>query len=236
MAGEISYFRFRERDRRDQPTRDRALHTIGGRVFREPAPGKVDFEVEGFYQFGSISAGTAPGAATLDVSATFLHADLGYTIDARWRPRVSLRFDRASGDRPGATFARFDTLFGMRRAELAPSGLYNTVGRANLASPALRIEATPSDRTDAFVHYRPLWPASRTDSFSTSGLRDASGGSGSFAGHQIELRVRHWLVQDALRLEIGALALAKGRFLRDAPGAPATGATRYTNLNLTAFF
>lgn len=70
----------------------------------------------------------------------------------------------------------------------------------------------------------------------TSGLRDSTGLSGGFAGHQVEARLRHWLVQDALRLEVDALYLAKGRFLRTAPGAPRNGDTRYLSLNLTAFF
>ena len=201
---EVTMLRFDESDRAGRPTRDRRLTTIGGRVFPEAAPGKIDFEVEGFYQFGSVSSSAAVGAATLDVSATFLHADVGYTWAAPWRPRVSLRFDRASGDENGPVFSRFDTLFVMRRAEIAPSGLYNSVGRANLLSPAIRLEVTPSKRTDAFVNYRPLWLASRTDAFSTTGVRDMSGLSGNFAGHQIEARVRHWLVQDALRFEANA--------------------------------
>lgn len=235
-TAEATVLRFVERDRTGRPTRDRALTTLGGRVFRESAIGKIDFEVEGFYQFGTISSSTAPGAATLDVSATFFHADVGYTFAAPWRPRVSLRFDRASGDGPGATFGRFDTLFGMRRAELAPSGLYNSVGRANLSSPALRLELVPSGRSDVCVNYRPLWLASRTDAFSTSGVRDQSGGAGNFAGHQIEARVRHWIVQDALRFEANALLLLKGRFLKAAPNATGPGNTRYLSLNMIAFF
>ena len=49
---------------------------------------------------------------------------------------------------------RFDTWCGMRRAELAPAGLYNSVGRANIATTGIRIEAIPSKRVDRFA----LWP------------------------------------------------------------------------------
>lgn len=236
VNAEASFYRFGERDRAARPTRDRSLDTFGVRIFREPAPGKIDFEVEGFYQWGSSASGIAQGAPLLDVSATFFHADIGYTFAGAWRPRVSLRFDRASGDEDGPTYSRFDTLYGMRRAELAPSGLYNTVGRANLSSPAIRVELAPNKRTEVFVHYRPLWLASRTDSFSTSNVRDVTGRSGNFAGHQFELRWRQWLVIDALRFEANGIYLAKGSFLRDAPNAPATDDTRYVSLNLTAFF
>lgn len=96
--------------------------------------------MEAFRQTGRISTGTAADAPTTDVSAGFVHADLGYSFDARFSPRVSFRYDWVGGDRPGATYERFDTLYGMRRAELAPSGLYNTVGRANLSAPAVRVE------------------------------------------------------------------------------------------------
>jgi hypothetical protein len=235
-SAELSFYHFSERDRAGRPTRDRSLNTMGLRVFREPAAGKIDFEIEGFYQWGHISSSAAANAATLDVSATFLHADIGYSFVAPWKPRISLRFDRASGDENGPTFSRFDTLYGMRRAEIAPSGLYNSVGRANLLSPAIRLEVAPSKRSELFVHYRPLWLASRTDSFSTSSVRDATGRSGNFAGHQFEARWRQWLVIDALRFEGNIIYLAKGRFLTSAPNAPATGNTSYASLNLTAFF
>ena len=110
------------------------------------------------------------------------------------------------------------------------------MGRANLLSPAVRLELTPSERTEVFVHYRPLWLASRTDSFSTSNVRDAAGKSGNFAGHQFEARWRQWIVVDALRFEANLLYLAKGIFLNVAPNAPSSGDTRYASFNLTAFF
>ena len=235
VSVEAGFFHFGERDRAGLPTRDRSLDTAGGRVFREAAPGRVDFEVEAYRQWGKASAGTGV-TAQLPVSAWMLHADVGHSFAGAWKPRVSLRFDYVSGDRPGGRYNRFDTLFGMRRAELAPAGLYNAVGRANLLSPGIRVEAVPGKRSDGFLAYRALWLASATDSFSTTGVRDARGRSGRFAGHQFEARVRHWLVPNALRLEGNALYLAKGRFLERAPNAPRNGDTLYTSLNLMAFF
>lgn len=66
--------------------------------------------------------------------------------------------------------------------------------------------------------------ARATDSFSATGIRDASGASGSFAGHQVEGRVRYWLVPDRLRAEINAALLVKRGLLLDAPTpqSPAT--------------
>ena len=233
---ELSYYHLGERDAPSRPTRDRSLETVGLRAYRDPSPGHFDFESETIYQFGTISSGLASTAAALDVSSWFAHLEAGYSFGHSWSPRLSLEFDYASGDGRGRKFGRFDTLFGMRRSELAPAGLYNSVGRANLISPALRLEASPSKRIDSFVAYRPLWLASRTDSFSTTGVRDPGGASGSFAGHQVEARVRYWLVPKRLRLEWNGLLLAKGRFLRRAPNTPGGGDTRYTSLNATISF
>ncbi|MET0193941.1 MAG: alginate export family protein, partial [Hyphomicrobiaceae bacterium] len=101
--------------------------------------------------------------------------------------------------------------------------------------PGFRLEAAPGKRIDAFAIYRAMWLASRTDAFSTSNVRDASGRSGRFAGHQLEARLRYWLLPSFLRAEVNALWLARGRFLKDAPNAPKEDA-RYWTTGVTATF
>ncbi len=233
---ELSYYHFEEKDSVGRPTRDRSLDTAGGRLYREPALGHADFEIEAFQQSGEISRTLLSNATPQPVSAQFFHTDLGYSFATAWKPRVSVRYDFISGDRGGSHYGRFDTLYGMRGAELAQSGLYNTVGRANLISPGLFLELTPNRQNDLYIRYRPLWLASRTDSFSTSNVRDISGRSGSFAGNQVELRWRRWLIVDALRFEVNGVYLAKGRFLREAPNSAHTPDTKYGAFNLTSYF
>lgn len=232
---EASFFHLGERDQADRPTRDRSLDTAALRVLQEPQADRFDFEIEGIVQRGSASASLSPTAPRLDVRAWFLHADAGYTFAGGWKPRISLEYDHASGDGRGRRFGRFDTLFGMRRADLAPSGLYNAVARTNIVSPGVRIEATPDRKTDWFVSYRPMWLASRFDSFSSTGVRDPAGRSGSFAGHQLDSRIRHRLTP-SITLEADAVLLRKGRFLREAPNAPPKRWTRYLSLNVGASF
>ncbi|MFC6623014.1 alginate export family protein [Novosphingobium panipatense] len=233
---EITYFHLREKDAPGYPTRDRSLDTFGGRLFADARTGKIDYEVEALYQTGSVSTSTASTAVRQKVAASFVHAALGYTWDTTWKPRLSIEYDRASGDGKEAKYGRFDTLFGMRRADLAPSGLYNAVGRTNLESVGVRLEATPDKRLDGFAAYRPLWLSSREDSFSTTGVRDPLGQSGRFAGHQMEARLRYWLAPKRLMVELDGLLLAKGRFLQDAPNATEGRWTRYGSFNLTARF
>jgi hypothetical protein len=235
-TAELSYFHLGERDAPGRATRDRSLDSFGLRVIADPAPGRFDYELEAIYQRGHVSRSLAANAATQAVSASFVHADIGYSFAAPWKPRLSIEVDRASGDKSGGRYGRFDTLFGMRRAELAPAGLYNAVGRANIMTVGIRVEAAPDKRLDLFAVYRPMWLAADEDSFSTTGVRDSTRRSGDFAGHQMEGRVRYWLVPARLRLEFSGVLLAKGRFLRDAPNAPPKDWTRYGSLNLTASF
>lgn len=233
---EGAFYALDENDQSDLATRNRKLRTGSVRLFRDPAVGRWDFDIEGAYQTGTIRASTAPTAGELDVSAFFYHVEAGYQSPGAWQPHVSLEYDRVSGDDRGTHYRRFDTLYGMRRADLAPSGIYGAVARANVNAPGVRLEVTPSPRLDAFIAYRGLWLDSRTDSFSTSGVRDTAGRSGDFAGHQVDMRTRYWLIPRVLRFEADVVLLFKGRFLEDAPNAPATGDTHYASLNLTASF
>jgi hypothetical protein len=232
---ETSFFHLGERDQPGRPTRDRSLDTASMRLIRDPAPNHVDGEVEAIVQRGHVLTSVAASAPRQSVRAWFLHADAGYTFPDPWKTRLSVEYDQASGDKPGGANGRFDTLFGMRRADLAPAGLYNAISRSNVIGPGLRVETVPGKRTDLMGTLRSMWLAAREDSFSSTGVRDASGRSGSFAGTQLDARIRHQLVS-WLRLEVDGVLLAKGRFLRDAPNAPPGRWTRYLSLNATASF
>lgn len=231
-------YRLLERDRTTHPTRNRRLLTIGTRLRRAPAKGAIDYEVEGAYQTGLARVtAAASDVRDLEVRAGFVHAEAGWTFAAGWTPRVAALFDYASGDGPDAgTYGRFDTLYGARRADFGPLSLFGPLGRANLVSPGVRIEAKPSKRLDLMASIRGAWLATAGDSFASTGVRDRNGASGRFGGTQFELRARRWLRPDTLRLEIGAGYLAKGEFLRHAPNAPRTGDTRYVHSDLSLNF
>lgn len=231
---ELGYYRLLEQDAPGRLTRDRNLHTFTARVLREPKPGRLDFELEGAWQTGRLSSGTAASAARLNVDAGMVHAGIGYMLPGAARLRASLAYDWVSGDRPGGSYNRFDTLFGYRRGEWGPSGIFAAIGRANVEAASLRLEAAPGKRFDAMVLYRAMWLASRTDAFSTTGVVDKTGASGRFAGHQIDSRVRYWLVPGLLRAEVNADWIAKGRFMNLAPNAPRTGNAHYVGASLTA--
>ncbi|CAN5237323.1 hypothetical protein BH10PSE13_BH10PSE13_25210 [soil metagenome] len=233
---EIGYVGFAERDAPGRPTRDRHLQSISARLMADPAPKRWDFEVEGIYQFGSSSSSLLATAPRQDVSAWFLHADLGYSFPGSLKARLSVEYDYVSGDGPDGANGRFDTLFGMRRGDFVPAGIYSQIHRANISTPGLRLEVAPTKRLDGFATYRPMWLADRFDAFSTTGVRDATGRSGDFAGHTIEGRTRWWVLPKALRAEVNGAWMIKGQFLKTAPNAPRTGNTRYISVAIIANF
>lgn len=232
---EVGLLHFGERDAPGRPTRNRSLDTVSARLIRNPKPATWDFELEGIVQRGTVSTGLAANAPSQDVRAWFVHGDLGYTFAGGWKPRIALEYDHASGDGRGGSYGRFDPILGMRRADLAPGALYNAILRSNFISPGVRLEAAPNAKTDLMVSVRSFWLAAREDAFSSTGVRDPSGKSGSFAGHQLDARLRYSLTPK-IRLEADVVLLAKGRFLREAPNAPPGSWTRYLSLNTTFLF
>lgn len=233
---DIGVYRFEERDRPDRATRDRQLTTLTARLATPVAPGKWDMEAEVMRQTGSISATLSPLAATLPVEAYFAHARAGYQWPGGWKPHLAVEADYASGDKRDGTYRRFDTLYGARRADYSPAGLFNAVSRSNLVAVGPRLEITPSKRVDAFVTVKKLWLASAVDAFATTGEADPTGRSGRDAGWQTDARFRLWAIPKRLQLEADGVWIAKGRFLQTAPNRASDRDTLYLSLNATAFF
>ena len=233
---EAYFYGLEERDSPGRPTRNRHLYTPGVRLFSQPVAGRWDYELEGAYQFGKVRDGVTETAEKRGVSAYTLHAELGYQFASDWSPRIALEYDRASGDRRGGRYGRFDNLYGSRRSDFGPTSTFGALGRTNISSLGARLEVTPDKRWDGFLHYSANWLDSASDSFATTGVRDPAGQSGHFAGHQIEARARYWLVPDMLRVDMGGAMLINGRFLDDAPNANGFGDPAFGYVELTANF
>ncbi|NWK98910.1 alginate export family protein [Sphingobium lactosutens] len=231
---ELYAYGLKEEDRADRLTRNRRLWTPGLRAWRKPRAGQVDYDLEAAYQFGKTRATTrATDLTDMNVSAWLVHAEAGRTWPAKWQPRLSVDFDLATGDKGNArSYNRFDTLYGPRRFDFGPTGLYGPVHRYNVVSGGVRLEAKPGKSSDVMAMYRALWLESKADSFSATNVKDGAGDSGRFAGHQFEARLRRWLIPDLLRVDTGLAYLVKGRFLTDAANAPRTGDTRYGYVDL----
>ena len=102
-------------------------HTLGARIWGERGPWAYDAET--MYQFGSFGVGT--------INAWRVAADNWYSFSSvRWRPRIGLATDFASGDKNPANpdLQTFNSLF--------QSGTYS--GRANVLGPDNAIRLEPS--------------------------------------------------------------------------------------------
>jgi hypothetical protein len=238
-TGEVYVFGLHEKDSADLPTRNRQLYTPGLRLFRKPAKGAWDFDAESVLQFGTMrNSFAATDTHYLDHFAFFGHGEVGYTFNEAWSPRVAVLYDYASGDDSptDGDSNRFDTLYGARRFEHGPTGIYGAFARSNIQSPGLRLSAMPRPALELMTTYRPYWLASDTDAWTTSGLRDPAGNSGSFIGHQVEARVRWDVLPGNLRLEVGGAYLFAGEFVKDAPNATGQGDTAYAYASLEITF
>ncbi|MFK7794289.1 MAG: alginate export family protein [Gammaproteobacteria bacterium] len=236
---ELFYFGLDENDTHNRPTRNRDIHTVGGRLYRKKVRNHFDYELEAVYQFGESRATSAEAdREDLGHTAYFAHAELGYSFDAGWSPRLIAQFDYASGDSDpdDGDNNRYDSLFSVRRGDFGPLGIYGPFARANIVSPGLRLQLKPSSKVSMFVAHRGYWLASDRDAFVVAGVRDPEGDSGSYLGQQLEARLRWDIFPENLRWEIGAAYLFKGGFANDAPNANDQGDSNFLYSQATFSF
>ncbi len=109
-------------------------------------------------------------------------------------------------------------LFGARRFDWGPTGIYGALARSNVNAPGMRLDLAPHKTVDFFGAYRAVWLASARDAWTTAGLRDELGESGMFVGHQIEGRVRWHVWPQNLSLDVGGAYLIRGDFVEHVVG------------------
>jgi hypothetical protein len=234
---ELFVFGLHERDASDRPTRDRQLVTPGFRLFRPPTRGRFDHQLEVAVQVGE-SRASIFSTRDLDHLAHFEHLTLGYTFDLPYAPSIALQFDYASGDEnpTDGSNERFDTLYGARRFDFGPTGIYGPFARSNLITPGLRLSGRPLKNVSTFLATRAFWLASSKDAWTTSGVRDPTGDSGRYVGTQVELALRWQAIPGNLTLEGGYAHLFAGDFIDDAPNSNRQGDSNYVYTQATIEF
>jgi Alginate export len=222
MNGELYLYHLDEGDSPTVATRNRRYFTPGLRFYLKPAKGQFDFQVESIGQFGTVKKDNTPNSPSYSHTAWYQHLDAGYTFDIPWSPRFSAEYDYASGDKNpnDSKDQRFDSLYGGRRFEYAPTGIYGAFSRGNLNTPGYRLGVSPLPNVQAGLAHRFYWLAESRDAWVGSNLQNRNGTSGDFIGHQLELTTR-WDVNSSLNLETGWTHLFKGEFAKSAlAGAP----------------
>ncbi|MBN2317868.1 MAG: alginate export family protein [Acidobacteria bacterium] len=199
----------------------RQMHsTIGGRLYKLPAPGSMDYEMESAWQLGE--------NGTRSHFAHFQHGELGFSFDLSWKPRISFHYDYASGDSDPEddTSDRFNSLYGARSFEYTPTGIYGPIYRSNINAPGFTIALNPSDTLWLTTSYRAFWLADGKDAWTGSGLADPSGESGKSLGQNLEVRIR-WRANRYITAESGYARFFKGSYLYRVPDGSRAGDSDY---------
>lgn len=202
------YYLILDSDLKNPLLRDRELHTIGLHAFGQVGQTPFDYDVTVAFQFGE--------TGDLDHRAFAAHAELGYSFDHDWSPRLAAWLNYASGDRDPADLRtqRFDPLFG---ASFMFYGVSQITNWQNTISPTLHVGLRPQ-RIEIDAFYRAYWLADDSDTLGRSLRTDPTGRSGDFVGQAVEFRLRYRLTE-YLELDTGYSHFMPGEFLENTGAA-----------------
>jgi hypothetical protein len=236
---EVYWFGLNQPNRPNNDALPRHFDSLGFRSFRPSAAGKWSYEVEAVKQHGTSSAtvGTVTRRGLVH-DAEFLHWEFGYQFPSKLAPVVLLQYDRASGDKNpfDGRDETFDTLFGERRFDFVPQGLYSLFARSNLRTPGVRITFNSTPRLQTMFSYRSYELDAARDAWSGIGSRDVTGRAGDYVGRQLEGTFTWRAIPNRLTFESGFAQLTAGRFLRETAGAAFRGNPVFVYTMLTTTF
>ncbi len=200
--------------------RQRTFSTFGLRLYEVPRTSWLDYSLESIWQTGK--------RGNVDHFAHFQHIHIGYTFNLPWSPRLVIHYDYASGDRNpnDSQDSAFDTLFGARHPQFNAIGNYGPFFSHNISSPGWRVQAVPSKGWKLDLKHRVWYLATSRGGFGnqpfvtgTNGVvRDPSGGSGNFLGHDLETRVQ-WKINDNWNFDVGHTHWFKGSYFDRLPAS-----------------
>jgi hypothetical protein len=213
--------------------------SLGTRAYRPRKAGEWNYEVEAVLQRGD-SGGIVGGVARrdLDHEASFLHIEFGYAFDRPWEPNLLLIYDRASGDKDPTDLSneRFNTLFGARRFDFGPTGVYGIAWRGNIDSPGVRLTFRPQPKWQTMLAYRSLRLAAARDIWQGAGWRDTSGAAGRSIGRHLEGSFTWTAIPERLEIEVAFAHLFAARFPKHTAGPAFRGDPQSFYVVLTTTF
>jgi hypothetical protein len=221
------------------PTLSFDLVTIGTRAFGVPNAGRWHYELEAMLQRGD-SGGVVAGVVRddLDHRSSFVHIEIGHRFGVRSRLDLVFQYDAASGDEDplDQRSERFNTLYGARRFDFGPTGLYGIANRSNIDSPGVRLTFNPGPRWQAMFAYRSFRLDEARDGWIGAGWRDPSGAAGDSIGRHLEGSFTFTAIPDRLSVETGFGHLTAGRFAEQTAGAAFRGDPQYFYASVTTTF
>lgn len=182
---------------------ERLVHSPGLRAYGKVTSSGFDYDVSYTSQFGR--------NGSRNVRAWAATAEIGYTLSHPWKPRVSLFYGQATGDRDpnDNTDNRFERFFGFSR----PWSANDYIVYENIRAPKLRIELTPMKNLRIDFGYSWYWLDSATDRLAAeNNARDRTGSSGTSVGHEFDIRAR-WQITKKLETTLGYSRFLPGGFV-----------------------
>ncbi|TSA39986.1 MAG: alginate export family protein [Methylococcaceae bacterium] len=170
------------------------IYAPGIRAFGILADTGVDFDADLNKQFGrsgSLSTTDPSGQVLRQHDALAYSLELGYSFDHDWKPRASVYYGYGTGDKnPSDNINnRFDAFYGFNQ----PWSRNDYFSWDNIQAPKARLEFSPNKNLRFDMGYNLYWLDSATDAWNRANLRDRSGQSGQFLGHEFDLRMLHKL-------------------------------------------
>jgi hypothetical protein len=191
----------------DGTSGDETRHTVGARI--SGAVGGFGYDIESAYQFGEV------GSA--DVSAYMFGGEVSYRFaEEPWAPKAWVGFDLGSGDRTAGDdkVQAFNQLFPLGHAFL---GGMDFVGRRNILSPNVGVQAKPFESLALTLSYDVFWRYDDADALYNAGgavVRGPGGSDSRFVGSEIDL-VARYAIDERTTLEGGYSRFFPGPFLED---------------------
>jgi hypothetical protein len=186
--------------------------TIGVRMTGR-LPASLDYGVEVAGQTGSASSD--------DVAAWAGHWLVGYTIPAKFTPRLIAEYNYASGDSDPTDGQRetFDQLYPTGHDKY---GLADQVGWKNIHQVRAGIEVKPTPKLSLSNNYHSWWLASARDGLNNSGsalvARFPDGSAGRHVGYEADIQAIY-SINAQIQLSGGYAHIFPGTFLEMAtPG------------------
>lgn len=232
---------------------DREIHTAGIRAYGVVGKTGWDYDVSYAKQWGNQDRLSNAGAfiSELDHDAYAYNAEIGYSFNHPWKPRLSAFYGVASGDKnpTDGKNNRFERLFGFAR----PWSNNDYFQMENLVAPKVRVEFDPKVswleglKVDAGYSWYRL--DQERDRWNGAGLRDNTGRSGKDVGEEVDIRVR-FPINKYIAANLGYAHFWAGDFTKETTaraGTPTGGTNQadpgrrdtsnffYTEISVSAF-
>ncbi|MEQ1852250.1 MAG: alginate export family protein, partial [Chthoniobacteraceae bacterium] len=202
---------------------ERRIHSAALRGYGVVPGTRFDFDFDAVFQFGTDAGRTH--------RAFGFTGEIGYTFPHPWHPRLSAFYGYASGDRDpdDDRSERFERFYGFAR----PWSANDYIQWENIHAPKARLEIQPRENFRMDAGWSWYWLASDTDRWNVADLRDPTGRSGSFMGHEFDARAR-WTVNRHIEAILGYAHFTPGGFTRNA-GKGRDSDFLYLEITLNAF-